>query len=726
MTSVISPTAGDAVPEPHEIQRQALATLNASRAAGNGAGLVVLATGLGKTWLAAFDSNSPEFRRVLFVAHRDEILGQATDTFRRIRPQASTGFYTGAEKLPDADVLFASIQTLGRQQHLSQFDPKSFDYIVVDEFHHAAARTYRRLIEHFTPKFLLGLTATPERTDGGNLLSLCGDNLVFRRDLVDGIRAGLLSPFQYFGVPDDVDYSNIPWRNTRFDETALTEAVSTQKRAANALEQYRKRGGKRTLAFCCSQRHADFMSEFFCQNGLRSVAVHSGQTSALRADSLVKLECGELDIVCSVDMFNEGVDLPQVDTVMMLRPTESSIVWLQQFGRGLRRAEGKSHLTVIDYIGNHRTFLIKVRTLLQAVAGVGSAKTELSAAMERAKDGDLELPPNCGVTYELEAINVIQGLLGISRRPDAFREFYEEFRAEHGERPTAAEMFHEGYNPRSVRKTHGSWFDFVRVMGDLTPDELTVLQQHGPVLQSLEVLKLPTSFKLLVLLALSSSELTVSAVSVETICHEARRLAGRSAILRRDFGDEWNDEARLNSWVLEQLRQTFGGESSSAERTLFEFDADQVRLSVAESLHATFREMLREVVDWRLAEFLRRPDFAELKDGSFICRMLASGARPILKLPDRAKHLMVPRGPTNVIINGETHVANFVKLFVNVVHRPESNQNVLTEILRGWFGSRAGLPGTKQEVVFKPTADGWTMRPVTVTQPNHNEEISGE
>ena len=246
MTSVNSSAAGDAVPEPHEIQRQALAMLNATRAAGNGAGLVVLATGLGKTWLAAFDSNSPEFRRVLFVAHRDEILGQATVTFRRIRPRASTGYYNGTEKIPDADILFASIQTLGRQQHLSQFDPKSFDYIVVDEFHHAAARTYRRLIEHFTPKFLLGLTATPERTDGGNLLSLCGENLVYRRDLVDGIRAGLLSPFQYFGVPDDVDYSNIPWRSTRFDETALTEAVSTQKRAANALEQYRKRGGKRT------------------------------------------------------------------------------------------------------------------------------------------------------------------------------------------------------------------------------------------------------------------------------------------------------------------------------------------------------------------------------------------------------------------------------------------------------------------------------------------------
>jgi len=158
------------------IQREALAALQATRQAGNEAGLVVLATGLGKTWLAAFDSTSEAFARVLFVAHREEILAQAMHTFRRIRPQARLGLYTGEEKQPNADVLFASIQTLGRVRHLQRFTPETFDYIVVDEFHHAAARTYRRLIDHFTPKFLLGLTATPERMDGGDLLALCQEN----------------------------------------------------------------------------------------------------------------------------------------------------------------------------------------------------------------------------------------------------------------------------------------------------------------------------------------------------------------------------------------------------------------------------------------------------------------------------------------------------------------------------------------------------------------------
>jgi superfamily II DNA or RNA helicase len=257
---------------PKAYQARALEALERTREEGNTAGLVVLATGLGKTWLSAFDSNRPPFRRVLFVAHREEILGQAWRTFRRIRPLATLGYYNGREKAPEADVLFASIQTLSRRRHLHRFDPRQFDYLVLDEFHHAAARSYRRLIGYFEPRFLLGLTATPERTDGADLLTLCGDNLVYRADMAEGIKRGLLCPFDYYGVPDEVDYANIPWRSRRFDEEALTVAVATRARAENALEQLRKHGKDRTVAFCVSQRHADFMAAFFRERGLRAVA----------------------------------------------------------------------------------------------------------------------------------------------------------------------------------------------------------------------------------------------------------------------------------------------------------------------------------------------------------------------------------------------------------------------------------------------------------------------
>ena len=281
---------------PHAIQQEALKALEDTRQDGFSAGLVVLATGLGKTWLSAFDSDRPEFQRVLFVAHREEILNQAINNFRQVRPNASIGRMNASQKETSADLLFASVQTLGRIEHLNKLEPTAFDYIIVDEFHHAAAATYRRIIDHFQPKFLLGLTATPVRMDGGDLLALCQENIVFEAPVSAGISANLLCAFEYWGVPDVVDYANIPWRNSRFDPTELTAAVATDARAQNALEQLHKHGARRCIAFCCSQRHANFMAEYFNARGIRSVAVHAGAESAPRTSSLESLENGELDV----------------------------------------------------------------------------------------------------------------------------------------------------------------------------------------------------------------------------------------------------------------------------------------------------------------------------------------------------------------------------------------------------------------------------------------------
>jgi diadenosine tetraphosphate (Ap4A) HIT family hydrolase/HKD family nuclease len=241
------------MPIPHLIQQRALEALEATRRQGYTAGLVVLATGLGKTWLSAFDS--APFERVLFVAHREEILSQAMATFRSMRPNSRLGRYSGVDKDVDADVLFASIQTLGRSS--------------------------------------------------------------------------------------------------------------------------------RAIGFCCSRLHADFMAAFFAERGLKAASVHSGDTSAPRVRSLERLQAGELDVVFAVDMFNEGVDVPEIDTVLMLRPTESAIVWMQQFGRGLRRSAEKSHLVVVDYIGNHRIFLSKVRSMLGATDGDRALALKLEAVRRK-------------------------------------------------------------------------------------------------------------------------------------------------------------------------------------------------------------------------------------------------------------------------------------------------------------------------------------------------------
>lgn len=447
-------------PQPHGIQLEALKALETARHLGDKAGLVVLATGLGKTWLSAFDSIN--FSRVLFIAHREEILSQAMNTYRKIRPSENFGRYSGTAK-EDGDIIFASVQTLSRNEHLNYFEKDQFDYIVIDEFHHATANSYARILEYFTPKFLLGLTATPDRTDGKNLLALCDNNLVYRCDLHEGIERNLLAPFKYLGVPDDVDYAQIPWRSNKFDLEELTTAVATEARAQNALEQIKKHGKGAALGFCVSQKHADFMATYFQKAGLRSVAVHSGASSAPRNSSLEMLSNGELDILFSVDMFNEGVDVPTIGTVLMLRPTESKILFLQQLGRGLRISDGKT-LRVIDYIGNHRTFLTKAAAIL----GSGDGDRALLHRLDALSNGELQLPANCEVTYELTALEMLKSMLRMRPEQNEGEAWYLSFCAEQGERPTALEFSNAGFAPDQTG--HGTWFDFISDMGNPIPN----------------------------------------------------------------------------------------------------------------------------------------------------------------------------------------------------------------------------------------------------------------
>jgi superfamily II DNA or RNA helicase/HKD family nuclease/diadenosine tetraphosphate (Ap4A) HIT family hydrolase len=697
---------------PHEIQQEALAALAATRTAGNSAGLVILATGLGKTWLSAFDSVHAAAQRVLFVAHRDEILDQALRTFRAIRPTAVLGKYTGTTKEAEADVLFASVQTLSRRAHLMRFASNEFDYIVVDEFHHASAATYRRLLEHFTPDFLLGLTATPERTDGADLLALCGENLVYRCDLGDGIRRGLLSPFDYFGVPDEVDYENIPWRNGRFDETELTNRLAVTSRADNALEQLRRRGGRRTLAFCVSQRHADYMCEHFAAAGLRVAAVHSGPTSAPRADSLTKLQAGELDVLFAVDMFNEGVDLPDVDTILMLRPTESPVLWLQQFGRGLRRREGK-RLKVVDYIGNHRSFLVKPRTLFQ-LATEGDA--QLSAAL-RLEDDEITrrfLPPGCSVTYELEAKALLRELVEVRQSTvDRLETYYRDFRDRVGTRPTASEAFHDGYDPKAARPGYGSWFQLVRQMGDLDSAHDAAEAKLREFLQSLEVTQMTRSYKMLVLLAQLAEGEFFGRISRERLVSRVRAIARRSAILRTDVGEALDDDAQLTALLeANPIEAWIGGRGTGGERYFrYEKGVLSTTLEVPAALREAAADLVSELAEWRLAQYVTRQPGAAGAD-RILCRVSHAGDRPILFLPPRERTPGIPEGWVDVAADGITYQAKFAKVAVNVLHAPNSDENALPAVLHGWYGEHAGQPGTAHMAVFERAQHGYTLAPV--------------
>lgn len=697
-------------PEANPVQVEALDALEATRAKGFTAGLVVMATGLGKTWLAAFDTDRPAFRRVLFVAHRDEILAQALKTFRTARPRATFGYYDGEEKSTDADVVFGSIQTLGKKSHLTRFDRKYFDYLVVDEFHHASAATYRRLIEHFRPKFLLGLTATPERTDGGDLLALCQENLVYRKDLPAGIRLGLLSPFHYFGVPDEVDYLNIPWRSASFDEEALTTAVATTARAENAFEQWKKHGAGRTLAFCVSRRHADFMRDFFLGRGARAASVHSGATTDPRVASMERLASGELDVVFAVDIFNEGVDVPAIDTVLMLRPTESQILWLQQLGRGLRKLEGKV-LKVIDYIGNHRVFLVKVRALLQLPPGNDAA---VATALAKVARGDWDLPPGCEVTYDLRTVEILRGLLRHGSPLNALKDYYLEYRERLGTRPTAVEAYHDSFEPRSARTTHGSWLEFVESMRDLDESQRRALDRARKELRAFETTQMTKSYKMLVVSALlDAGALPGRGLPIDELVRRVLEAASRNPRLLEDLGDDARTDTGLRAMLERNPIAAWTGGRGTGGEPVFAYEGGWFRFlaEVPPEDADALAGLVRELVDWRLAEYLNRSG-APRGPNAFSMDVSHSKGKPILFLPDRQAHPHVPSGWQRVVVDGSEYQANFVKVAVNVVRRGESGDNDLPAILRGWFGAQAGHPGTRHQVEAEPAnGGGWVLRP---------------
>lgn len=476
----------DAPPQATPVQCAALSALADTRDQGFIRGLVVLATGLGKTWLAAFDAKQCGAKRILFVAHREEILNQAAETFLRIQPRSKVGFYMGERRDIEVDVLCASVQTLGRNRHLERFSPQHFDYIVVDEFHHAAAPTYRRLLNYFAPRFLLGLTATPDRSDQSDILSLCDDNLVFTCGLLAGIRSGLLVPFHYFGIFDDtVDYANIPWRNGRFDPGHLSNQLATLARAQHALKEWRQHKQACTLAFCISIAHAEFMATQFSKVGIACAAVYSD--SALnRADALEHLRDGRLAIIFSVDLFNEGVDLPAIDTVMMLRPTESKILFLQQLGRGLRKHQGKERLVVLDFIGNHRSFLHKPQALFE----LGTSHRELANFACKVEQNQLDLPDGCHINYDLKLIDFLNSLDN-----DSLQKEYQALRDGLGRRPTLAEFYRAGASLSAMRKQYGNWFALVAAMGDLSPEQQAIATTHSAFLLEVETTAMTKSFK---------------------------------------------------------------------------------------------------------------------------------------------------------------------------------------------------------------------------------------
>jgi superfamily II DNA or RNA helicase len=589
-------------PEPTTVQTEALHALAQTRHEGFCRGLVVLATGLGKTWLAAFDAEQAGARRVLFIAHREEILNQAAETFLRIRPKARTGFYMGLTRDVEVDVLCASVQTLSRVAHLERFSPQHFDYIVIDEFHHAAAATYRRVINYFAPRFMLGLTATPNRTDQSDILSLCDDNLVFAHDLVAGINADLLAPFHYFGIYDsEVDYQAIPWRNGRFDPETLSNKLATLGRFRHALKEWQQHAQQRTLAFCASIRHAEFMASQFVKAGVAAAAVFSGSTLS-RADALAQLRDRRLAILFSVDLFNEGVDLPEIDTVMMLRPTESKILFLQQLGRGLRKSIGKEKLVVLDFIGNHHGFLHKP----QALFGIGASFRELARFAREVEQERFSLPKGCYVNYDLILIDFLKSLDG-----DGVTREYVALKETLGRRPSLTEFHRAGASITAMRQQFGGWYSFVKEMDDLEPWEVAALSAYQDFLKEVETTQMTKSFKMVLLEALLEADGWRVPLTVAAIAENSWHVLQRRRPLLADLPDEisnvthGNEPAWVAYWRRNPVNAWIRGNRGATSRVYFSVADDRFipAFSVSTENYEAFESMVQELLDYRLAAY---------------------------------------------------------------------------------------------------------------------------
>ncbi|MDU5440282.1 MAG: DEAD/DEAH box helicase family protein [Ruminococcus sp.] len=387
--------------EPRGAQIEALCALEDTRAEGAQKALIQAATGIGKTFLAAFDSK--KYEKVLFVAHREEILKQAAVSFQNVRNSKDYGFFMGAEKCTDKPLIFATVASLGKPEYLNEkyFAPDYFNYVVIDEFHHAVNDQYRRIVEYFRPQFLLGLTATPERMDGKNIYEICDYNVPYEISLKDGINKGMLVPFHYYGIYDETDYTKLHIVKGKYAEEELNRTyIGNAYRHELIYKYYCKYGSRQALGFCCSRKHAEEMAKEFGKRGIPSAAVYSnadGEFSMDRAEAIEKLKNGEIKVIFSVDMFNEGVDIPLVDMVMFLRPTESPVVFLQQLGRGLRRNKGKEYLNVLDFIGNYEK-AGRVRYLL---TGKNKTGKETYYPADKA-----DYPDDCFVDFDMRLIDL--------------------------------------------------------------------------------------------------------------------------------------------------------------------------------------------------------------------------------------------------------------------------------------------------------------------------------
>lgn len=531
-------------PEPYGAQVEALYYLKRAREEGVSKGLVIAATGVGKTYLAAFDSIS--YSRILFVAHRDEILKQAEETFRNTCPESKIGYFNGNLKETQVNICLATIQTLGRETHLQTIKPDFFEYIIIDEFHHAAADSYNKLLNYFKPKFLLGLTATPFRMDNRDIYTLCDDNVIYEIYLKDAINRGLLVPFNYFGVFDPTNYSQVEIRNGQYVIEQLEKELSQLGRAHLILDKYRYFAGCKTIGFCVSISHAEYMAQYFVEQGVKACSVHSGNKSQYtmeRTEAIDALENRKIKVIFCVDLFNEGVDIPTLDTVMFLRPTESFTIFLQQLGRGLRKHEDKQHLTVLDFIGNYR----RAHYIPALLSGDNPL---VSRPGQRPQD--IIYPDNCSIQFDFQVLDLFVELAKNDPLKKRMVDQYFWLKEELGHRPSRTEVY-EGTDLPFREFLKEGWLRFLDSVKELTKEEQGWLDTPAEeFLREVEKTAFAKAYKIPTIGSLLKNDGSMrSQVNLSEIAQQFFEFYHNNPLHQRDLCDKSNSDWR--SWDLNRF-----------------------------------------------------------------------------------------------------------------------------------------------------------------------------
>lgn len=609
--------------EPRGAQIEALYSLEKSREEGFDKGLVVAATGIGKTYLSAFDS--AKYNKILFVAHREEIIKQAAQSFKNVRNSDDIGFFYSNQKDTKNSFIFALVQTLGKEQYLNEeyFSKDYFDYIIVDEFHHAVSSNYKKIIDYFTPKFLLGLTAIPERLDSKDVFALCDYNMVYEVRLKDAINKGWLVPFRYYGIYDEtVNYEDIDYKNGKYDDKQLEEALMLNKRGEVILNHYLKYNSKRAIGFCTSRHHAEYMAKVFNENNIPSAAVYSGEKgeySEERNIALSKLTSGELKVIFSVDMFNEGLDVPAIDMVMFLRPTQSPTIFLQQLGRGLRKFKDKKYLNVLDFIGNYKK--------ANLVPFLLSGKEYSASECKKNKQGDYEFPEECIVDFDFKIIDIFKKQAEREMKvKDKVKEQFEVVTQMLGYRPSRVELFtyidDEVYqNIRSkAMNPFSNYLEYIKENDKLTHDEEILYNSRGrEFINMIETTSMSKTYKMPVLLAFynyGDIKMEISEDDIYKSFYNFYRKGSNKVDMLKDKGtrefETWDKKKYVslaNNNPIKFLLKTHGEFFKEKEECLIALQDDLKDIINNEA----FKKNMKDSIDFRVESYYKNRFFNRKK-----------------------------------------------------------------------------------------------------------------